>query len=160
MAFRAPFDGIVSNFAGLNCVEDLSDVADQLASMVRPGAWMLLCVCSRFCLWEMLANGLRGDWGKAFRRCGGSARAQVCGMDVAVQYPTVRQMKQLFAPWFQLRYCTAVGFAIPPSYMEEWSRQHRHLFQTLLRVDDVLRSWPLLRAGGDHVLLAFQRCDA
>ena len=31
------FDGALSNFSGLNCVEDLAAVARQLASLVKPG---------------------------------------------------------------------------------------------------------------------------
>lgn len=157
IAYRAPFDGLFSNFAGLNCVADLRDVGDQVASLVRPGAWMLLCVCTRFCLWETLTYGARGDWKRATRRWGGRAEGSVSGISVKVQYPTVREMKEIFAPWFQLHSITAVGLAIPPSYMEQWSRNHRRIFRLLRSADEVMRRVPLLRASGDHVLLAFQR---
>jgi SAM-dependent methyltransferase len=159
IAFRAPFDGLLSNFAGLNCVADLADTADQLAVLLRPGAWMLLCVCSRYCLWEVAAHGARGNWKKAFRRFSGSARPQVCGIEVPVQYPTMRELESFFSPWFELRYTTAVGLAIPPSYMEAWCRQHPNFFDALVRIDDFTRSLPVLRGLGDHVLLAFQRCE-
>ncbi|HEX8924529.1 MAG TPA: methyltransferase domain-containing protein [Terriglobales bacterium] len=157
IAFKAPFDGLFSNFAGLNCVTNLHDVGDQLASLVRPGAWMLLCVCTRFCLWESLWHAANGEWKKASRRWSGQSEATLSGVEVEVQYPTVREMKQSFAPWFELRSMIAVGLAIPPSYMEDWSRQHRTLFRALRSIDKRMRRLPLLRVSGDHVLLAFQR---
>jgi 2-polyprenyl-3-methyl-5-hydroxy-6-metoxy-1,4-benzoquinol methylase len=159
LAFRAPFDGLLSNFAGLNCVTDLADMADQLASLLRPGAWMLLCVCSRYCLWEVLAYGLQGKFKKAFRRFTGHTRAQVCGIEVPVQYPTVSELQSIFSPWFALRSSTAVGLAIPPSYMEAWCRRHPRLFEVLVQMDEAGRSLPVVRGLGDHVLLAFQRCE-
>ena len=73
--------------------------------------------------------------------------------------PTVRQCKRAFAPWFALREIRAVGLAIPPSYMESWASQHPTLFHALTRVDRAFRNLPGCRVLGDHVLLAFTRCD-
>ena len=62
------YDGILSNFSGLNCVADLPCVARDLAGLVRPGGKMILCLFGRFCLWEMLWWILHGKFNKAFRR--------------------------------------------------------------------------------------------
>jgi hypothetical protein len=42
------FDGAFSNFSGLNCVDDLPAVAQKQASLLRPGASLVLCVVGRF----------------------------------------------------------------------------------------------------------------
>lgn len=159
IGFRGPFDGLLSNFAGLNCVQDLADIADQLASLLRPGAPAILCLSTRYCLWEIVSNGLQGRWKKAFRRCSGRARANLGGIDISVTYPTVREMRRLLSPWFRLRSVTAVGLAVPPSYMEAWCGRHPHIFRILTRLDELLRSCPGLRGLGDHVLLVFERCE-
>ncbi len=65
------FDGAFSNFSGLNCVSDLSDVAGQLAKRLRPGAPVLFCMSTRFCVWEMLYYLAKLDTKRAFRRCKG-----------------------------------------------------------------------------------------
>ncbi len=62
------YDGVLSNFAGLNCVADLRCVARDLARLVRPGGKVILCLFGRFCLWEMLWYILHGKFKKAFRR--------------------------------------------------------------------------------------------
>src|SRR5580704_11846294 len=108
------FDGIFSNFSGLNCVSDLEAVARQLASRVPTGAPLLLCFSTRYCLWEMIWYFLRGDLHKAFRRCGGKTRAVVGGMEVFVHYFSLRTLRRIFAPQFVLRSCTGVGFTVPP----------------------------------------------
>lgn len=159
IAYRAPFDGVFSNFAGLNCVEDLGHVSDDLARLIRPGGFMLLCLCSRTCLSEIMYYGFQLKWKEALRRCRGHARIPVRGVEVAVQYPTLRQLKRIFSPWFALQDVRAVGLAIPPSYLEAWVSRHQVLFRALVRLDRVLHRLPWFRTLGDHVLLTFQRCD-
>ena len=54
------FDGALSNFGGLNCVDDLAGAARGLAAVLRPGARVLLCVMGPAVPWEWgwyLAHG-------------------------------------------------------------------------------------------------------
>ena len=70
LAKDGPYDGVVSNFSGLNCVGDLRPVARDLAGLVKPGGKAVLCVFGRYCLWEMLWYTFHGNFRKAFRRLG------------------------------------------------------------------------------------------
>ena len=54
IAYRAPFDGVFSNFAGLNCVQISVTLPINLLGLVRPGGHRLLCLCSRTCVLEIL----------------------------------------------------------------------------------------------------------
>ena len=155
--FRAPFDGLFSNFSGLNCVADLRDMADQAAFLLRPDARMVLCMSTRFCIWEVLVYLLQGRWTTAARRWKGAIRASVGGNSIAIRYRTITELRELFSPWFELESKVAVGLAIPPSYLEGWCRRHTFLFRALVRIDRVFRSWPIFRGLGDHVLLVFRR---
>ncbi len=159
ITYRAPFDGVFSNFAGLNCVRDLGHVSDQLAGLVRPGGHLLLCLCSQTCLFEILYYGLQFNWRRALRRCRGSAHVHVHGVPVEVHYPSVRELERSFSPWFALQEIRAVGLAIPPSYLESWASRHAFLLGAMVRIDRLLRSLPGFRVLGDHVLLTFKRCD-
>jgi SAM-dependent methyltransferase len=67
------FDGAISNFGALNCVEDLPAVARVLATLVRPGGGVAICLLGRFCAWETLYYAVRLQWSKAFRRWRGRA---------------------------------------------------------------------------------------
>jgi SAM-dependent methyltransferase len=135
------FEGALSNFGALNCVEDLAPVARALAALIRPGGYLAICTMGRFCAWETLYYGAHFKFKKAVRRFRGRAHD--------VYYPTVRQLRADFAPEFELRSWTGVGMLVPPSYVKLPAR-----VVTLLAQLDRL---PFLRAGADHRLLIFKR---
>ncbi|MGH9561343.1 MAG: class I SAM-dependent methyltransferase, partial [Terracidiphilus sp.] len=112
------FDGVFSNFSGLNCVEDLAGTAHSLARLVRHRANLLLCVSTRYCLWEIAHYTAKGDLHRAFRRCKGIAQVGLEGHSLPVHYPTLRSMHNWFAPMFRLRGVTGIGVSVPPSYLE------------------------------------------
>jgi ubiquinone/menaquinone biosynthesis C-methylase UbiE len=154
---EAQFDGAFSNFSGLNCVQDLQRTAKDLASLVKPGAPLLLCMSTRFCISEVLWFLLHGNLKKALRRCSGETTAKVGEFAIDVYYPTVREIKQVFSPYFVLRSCTGIGITVPPSYVESSICRFPKALLTLQAVDKVISKLPWLRVIGDHMLLHFER---
>jgi SAM-dependent methyltransferase len=136
---RGVFDGALSNFGALNCVADLGPVARSLGALVRPGGHVAICTMGRFCAWETLYPR------KAFRRWPGRSGD--------IYYPTVRQLRTIFAPEFELVRWRGIGMTVPPSYV----RLPARAVHLLARVDRA----PLLRFCGrscaDHRLLVFRR---
>jgi ubiquinone/menaquinone biosynthesis C-methylase UbiE len=153
----APFDGAFSNFSGLNCVEDMSPVARQLARLVKPGGTALFCFSTRICLWEIAWYSLRGNFKKALRRVRGATLARLNELSIPVWYPTLSEIRRSFAPFFRLDSTQAVGLCVPPSYVEPWAQRHRSILRGLETMDQRLSTLPLLRALGDHMLLEFRR---
>ena len=151
------FNGVFSNFSGLNCVTDLRAVAMQLSEVLERGAQLLLCLSTRFCLWEMLYYAGRGDFRKAFRRCGGSSTVRMGLQSLHVYYPSVRSLMHCFSPAFRLRSVSGIGVAVPPSYMEDWARRHPSILCLCATTDRMLSSWPFFRVLGDHMLLHLER---
>jgi ubiquinone/menaquinone biosynthesis C-methylase UbiE len=151
------FDGAFSNFSGLNCIADLGVTASSLARLVKQDGRMVLCFSTRFCLMEILYYLIHGQWRKAFRRCTGYSEVTLDGMQFTVYYPTLRKIRQSFAPDFRLSFWTGIGVAIPPSYLEGWVRRHPRLFRLLRRLEERLATMPVLRSTGDHVLLCFEK---
>jgi ubiquinone/menaquinone biosynthesis C-methylase UbiE len=152
------FDGVFSNFSGLNCVPDLKQTAQDLAALLPPNAPLLVCLSTRFCVWEMLWFLLHGKFSKAFRRCSGHATAKVGEFSVDVYYPTVRKLQRLFSPHFVMRSCMGIGVTVPPSYVEPWIRSYPKLLNLLRAIDRVISTIPGFRVLGDHMLLHFERC--
>jgi len=153
------FDGAFSNFAGLNCVENLRSVARDLASLVRPGGRFVACMAGRFVAWEVIWYLAHGNSGKAFRRFhrkGVTARLAE-GATLRVHYPSIRDMAQTFAPEFKLRWWKGVGVSVPPSYLGSIAQGHPTLWNMLAKADRWLGHCPLLRATADHVVLTFER---
>src|SRR4029077_1199115 len=118
--YPAPFDGALSDFAGLNCIVDLGAVARDLAGLLKPGARMVVCLFGTRCIWEILWYLIHGQPRKAFRRMrsAGDVARLACGMTVRVRYPSVRALTRLFRPEFRLKAWKGVGVAVPPSYVE------------------------------------------
>jgi len=153
------FDGAYSNFSGLNCMADLQPVARNLASLVRPGGRVLLCLWSRVCVAELVWYLIHGQASKAFRRFTGKATARIGEFHINVSYPTVGDVQRIFSPWFQLERRSAIGLFVPPSYVEGWAREHGTILAHLEKMDRLFARLPVFRDVGDHVLLEFTRCS-
>jgi ubiquinone/menaquinone biosynthesis C-methylase UbiE len=151
------FDGVFSNFSGLNCIQDLAPVAASLSHLVKEGDRLLLCLSTRVCLTEVFYYLALGQKKKAFRRLSGHTQATIDGVALDVYYPTLKQILSSFGPHFQLRSTTGIGVAVPPSYLEPWVRKHPTAFRFLCRLESLLARVPLLRSTGDHVLLCFEK---
>jgi ubiquinone/menaquinone biosynthesis C-methylase UbiE len=153
------FDGAISNFGALNCVENLSQVARDLARMLKPGASVLLCWMGPYCAWEIIWYFARGNRDKAFRRLsrqGVDARI-ADGSFLHVHYPSVKLLVATFAPEFRLKSIQGVGVAVPPSYLEPWAQRHPSLLKLCERVDSWTARCPGIRSLGDHLLVRLER---
>jgi ubiquinone/menaquinone biosynthesis C-methylase UbiE len=145
------FDGILSNFGALNCVESLAALREPLARLTHPGGWLAICLMGRVCGWETIWYLLRGDRARATRRWSGEASSSVAPR---VFYPTIATVRRAFAPKFILHSWHGIGLAVPPSYVTALSPG---AIQRLATLDRRLTSLPLLRALGDHRLLLFRK---
>jgi SAM-dependent methyltransferase len=154
------FDGAFSNFSGLNCVVNLRQTAGDLANLLPAGAPLLICLSTRFCISEIVWFLVHGEFRKAFRRCFGHATATVGQFTVDVYYPTVRQLRKLFSPFFTLQSVTGIGVTVPPSYVESWICKHPRLLGFLRATDAIVATRPWFRVLGDHMLLRFERVQA
>jgi len=155
----ARFDGVLSNFSGLNCVADLNQAARELARLVVPHAPVVLCLSTRFCVSEMLWFLFQGKPRKSFRRTSGHATANIGDFSVNVYYPTLRELTRSFSPWFRLRSTKGIGVTVPPSYLESVIHGRPRLLAYLRTIDRHIAHLPLFRVLGDHMLLHFERVE-
>lgn len=148
-----PFDGAMSNFSGLNCVQDLSLAARSLGKLLRPGAIAVFCMVGRIAPWEIAWHLAHGDTKKAMRRL----HPVSDDPRIQVHYPPVRTIARIFAPEFRLLQWRGVGVAVPPSSMEPVAKKFPTLLKCLARVDRWLTSCPGVKGLADCVLLFFER---
>jgi SAM-dependent methyltransferase len=140
------FDGVISNFGALNCVEKLD--RPGLASLVRPGGYLAICVMGRFCLWETVWYLFHAEPRKAFRRW---SRPAVSSFGIRIYYPSIRQLRESLLPDFDLIEWCGIGISVPPSYV---SGLPEEMLKRLGRMD---RHLGMLRSFSDHRLLIFRR---
>jgi len=142
------FDGAISNFGALNCVGNLPAVAVSLASLVRPGGYLAICLMGRFCAWETLYYSVCLQWSKAWRRWRGARYHEIL-----IHYPTVAEVRAAFGPDFELRRWTGIGLLVPPSYV----KLPAALVRILAACDRILAHLPPLRGLADHRLFLLVR---
>jgi SAM-dependent methyltransferase len=150
------FEGAFSNFAPLNCVVDLSQVARALAHLLQPGAPAMLVLFGTLCPGEMVTEVLRGRRHLALRRLmRGEVPARLAKREFHVVYHRKREMMRAFAPWFVLERRIGIGVTVPPSAAEPWISRHPRLLDAMETLDRKLAG-PLAMLG-DHVLYQFRR---
>jgi SAM-dependent methyltransferase len=147
------FDGMLSNFGGLNCVSDLEGAAAALAGRLRPGATAILCIMGPHVPWEWLWFLARGRPAAAFRRLHRSREWS----GITIRYPSISATRRAFAPRFRtLRVC-AIGALLPPPYTEGTLRRYPRLLDTLEQLERRCETrWPLPQLA-DHYLLELER---
>ncbi|MBV9441116.1 MAG: class I SAM-dependent methyltransferase [Acidobacteriaceae bacterium] len=147
------FDGALSNFGGLNCVQDLPPAARALADCLRPGAVALLCVMGPLCPWEWIWFTVHRQPSKAFRRL----KRDVKWHGLPIYYPSIRSMRRAFSPMFRLLRASALGALFPPPFAESFALRRLALCEKLYACERALENLPPLPSLADHYLLEFQR---
>ncbi|HWA06730.1 MAG TPA: methyltransferase domain-containing protein, partial [Ignavibacteria bacterium] len=62
------FDAIVSNFGGLNCINDFTKLSVDLYAKLKPGGLFIAVVMNKICPWEIFYYSVRLNFKEAFRR--------------------------------------------------------------------------------------------
>jgi len=161
LAPATAYDGVLSNFSGLNCITDLQPVVQHLSRVVRPGGKAVFCIFGVFCFWEVLWYLSAGTTTKAFRRFRREPVVATLapGTTVGIRYWPVRELERIFHPYFRLQRKRGVGVAVPPSYTESVVSEFPRLFRAAVKVDAVAGRCPIIRSTADHVVLTFERSD-
>lgn len=157
----APFDLLLSNFGGLNCLspDEIRQLNTDLRAVLASNAVLALVVMSRFSWWETLYFLLKGKPGTAFRRRNrGAIEAR---LDAQTSIPTwYYSPKELSAllPDFQVKKSYPVGFWLPPSYLDPFFRQRPRWLQALKWLEKKsAAAW--LAPAADHYLLLLGKKD-
>jgi len=149
---EASFDGVLSDFGGLNCVRDFTSVATALAKRLKPGSPVLLCVMGPVAIWEWLWFGIRLPPSKAVRRLRPNAQWR----GIPLRYPSPFTLGRAFSGGFRVKRVSAIGVLLPPcleSIAPRWPR----VITALNRCERRFEAVPPLPWMADHYLLELER---
>jgi len=154
------FDGVLSNFGAVNCVQDLQALVADVAERLAPGAPLLWVVMGRHAPWEWLWYLMRGRWRKAWRRLrpGG-----IKWRGLTISYPTPAQMRSLLRPHFAVTRLAPLGVALPPSYAAAWLDRSPFAARVLTRLERWAQRSNMLASWSDHFIVEavrLARCSA
>jgi SAM-dependent methyltransferase len=154
----ALFDGAYSNLGPLNCVPDLTAVAQECARLVRPGGALVFTVIGRVCPWEIAHYAVRAHWRRlAVRFATGMVPVRMNKRVVWTRYHTPRGLYRSFARDFTLQHHRGVCVLAPPPYLTAVKERHPRLYERLWSLERRVAGWPVVRAMGDHFLIVMRR---
>jgi ubiquinone/menaquinone biosynthesis C-methylase UbiE len=147
------FDAVLSNFGGLNCVQDLASTAERLREVVKPGGVVLACVMGPVVPWEMAWYLAHREPRRAIRRLHRSVEWR----GLTITYPSPRSLRRAFEPGFRVDRLTGIGVALPPSYVESWAVRHPRTIDRLARWEQRVATIPGSAWVADHYLAELVR---
>lgn len=155
---RGPFDIIFSNFAGLNCTDNLKKVLSSFSELLKPGGIITLVLLPKFCLWEFLLL-FKGKFKTAtrrfFSRPGRSANIEGINFKCWYYNPSyiIKNLKNDFKVLSIEGLCTLM----PPSYIEYFAEKHPTIFSILRKKEKFYKShWPW-KYIGDYYIISLQK---
>ena len=157
---KGPYDAVFSNFAGLNCTDQLSNVIASLDKLLKPGGVATLVILPGFCLWESLMI-FKGRFKTATRRffSGNGRMASIEGEKFKCWYYNPRYIKKHLSPKFSIISIEGLCTLVPPSYLENFPAKHPRLFLFLKRKEAVLKcKWPW-RSIGDYYIVSLRKVN-
>ncbi|MBI3349786.1 MAG: class I SAM-dependent methyltransferase [Burkholderiales bacterium] len=153
-----PFDVVLSNFGGLNCLspEQLRGLAAQLVGCLSEQGRVIAVVMPRLCLWESVWALVHLQPRLAARRWGGGpieARLGLGQPSLPVWYYGAADMDNAFRAHFYRERVRPVGLAVPPSYFESLAQRAPRWLALMAWLD---RRWFTAAWGArlsDHMLV-------
>ncbi len=152
------FDGAYSNFGGMNCTRYIDDIAFDLSLLVKPGGYVVLCILSKFSLWESLSFAVRGKLVKAIRRIDkNGALADVNGEKVWVHYYSPKHVVRAFGRHFVPVETYGLNIFSPPPTSRVAYSVLGPFGRLLEYLDELVASVKPFYAMGDHFVLVLRR---
>jgi ubiquinone/menaquinone biosynthesis C-methylase UbiE len=155
---RGPYDAIFSNFAGLNCTDELPKVLQSFDNLLKPGGFVTLVILPKFCLWEFLFF-FKGKFRTAFRRFSGNkgSKAHVEGQFFRCWYYNPSFIKRNLNNSFTESGIEGLCTLVPPSYVEKFAEKHPGIFRFLQKREDKWKNkWPWKNIG-DYYVITLQK---
>ena len=152
------FDGAYSNFGALNCLPELRSVSAALATKLKPGGILIASVIGRYCPWEWIVYGMRGDGKRARARLArGMVAVPLNSQTIWTRYYAPREFAREFAEEFESMDVSALALVAPPPYLIRMYEKFPRAVDFLFKLDAVLGDKPLFRNAGDHFLMALKK---
>ena len=153
-----PYDLIFSNFAGLNCTNNLSKVLDAFSPLLKPGGFVTLVMLPKFCLWEFLLL-FKGRFRTAFRRFHGKkgAAAKIDDQHFRCWYYNPSFIRTYLGHSFEVIGQEGLCTIVPPSYIEGFAEKYPKLYGRAVKLEERFKSkWPW-RSIGDYYILSLRK---
>ena len=155
---KGPYDLIFSNFAGLNCTNELEKVLLSFNDLLKPGGMATLVILPKFCLWETLLV-FKGKFRTATRRffSAKGRTAHVEGAYFKCWYYSPGFITKTLKDKFDLAGLEGLCTIVPPSYIEGFAEKYPKIFSFLRAKEDKYKNkWPW-KYVGDYFIITLKK---
>ena len=152
------FDGVISNFGGLNCINDFKKLSEDLSSKIKQGGKFIAVVMNRMCPWEILYYAIRFDFKNVFRRAKEEGIEAALGNElVKTYYFTPAQFGGFFEKQFRVKRIYTLGLFTPPPFLIGIYRRLTPIVKIFMKIDELLKGvFPFNRIG-DHFIIIMEK---
>jgi ubiquinone/menaquinone biosynthesis C-methylase UbiE len=152
------FDGVLSNFGGLNYTRYLDAVARELGRLVRPGGFAVFCMMSKYSVWGMLSDLLRRGPLKAIRRFGKDGTLlDVNREKVWVHRYSPKEIVRVFSTHFTPVDGFGLNIFAPPPSARTFNKLLRPFRPLLEKLDAAVARNKFFYALGGHFVIVLRR---
>jgi ubiquinone/menaquinone biosynthesis C-methylase UbiE len=152
------FDGVISNFGGLNCINDFDKLSSDLSDKLIAGGKFVAVVMNKFCPWEIFYYMMKFMFKNAFRRFHeAGVDANLHGEKVRTYYFTPGAFAAGFSKHFKVRRIYALGLYTPPPYLVAIYRKLRPVAKLLMAIDNVIKGVFPFNRFGDHFIIVMEK---
>jgi len=152
------FDGVISNFGGLNCMNDFEKLSTDLSDKVRAGGKFIAVVMNKFCPWEIFYYMIKFMFKNAFRRFHkAGVDAVIHGENVRTFYFTPGAFAAEFSKYFKLKRVYTLGLYTPPPYLKGMYRKLKPVVKFFMVIDSVIKDVFPFNRFGDHFIVVMEK---
>lgn len=152
------FDAVVSNFGGLNCINEFEKLSGDLAAKLKPGGLFIAVVMNKICPWEIFYYIVTLKFGEAFRRFKKQGiMAELNGEKVLTYYFTPGEFASAFSRKFTTVKLLSLGLKTPPPYLLGIYNRLKPLVKLWMKLDEIFMALPLFNRFGDHFIIVMRK---
>lgn len=152
------FDGVISNFGGLNCIPEFTKLSGDLAQKLKTGGKFIAVVIGRLCPWEAFFYSLKFQFKTAFRRF------RKDGVDANLNNETIRTFyftPGSFAKYFKNEFTVekiySHGVFTPPPYLVNVYNKLTAIVKFFMKLDEATRGLYPFNRFGDHFIIVLRK---
>lgn len=152
------FDGVVSNFGGLNCINNFEKLGKDLSEKMITGGKFAAVVMNKFCPWEVFYYIIRFDFKNAFRRFSKEGiYADLNGEKVKTFYFYPIEFGRNFGRHFEIEKIYTLGLFTPSPYLFGIYRRFKPIIRIFMSIDKAIKNiFPFNRIG-DHFIIVMKK---
>lgn len=152
------FDAVVSNFGGLNCINNFSKLSGDLAAKLKPNGLFIAVVMNKICPWEVFYYLLTLKFSEAFRRFNRNGiMAELNGEKVLTYYFSPGEFAESFAAHFDKVNLYALANQTPPPYLIGIYNRLKPLVKFWMKIDELTMSFFPFNRFGDHFIIVMKK---